>query len=235
MFSQDQKEKLQSFGLTILECYKVLISSLLVIFVPQFCDDTQTTCSLSQNIYNLTNFNTFVLAFNFLTLFSFIILYFIQLKRETYIISHLDVDKSQSDISLEDNLKSYPNILKRIRDQNLNFLKISKITTIIFNINIIFSIIIIFYYYYDGWRSVTTFITNVLLSFQKLTNSLTLDLSYEGKTIALSSNRQEPVSYNVIDIDYKNILELTNPVANIKTIFKAPTKPGVDSEKVEEK
>ena len=37
------------------------------------------------------------------------------------------------------------------------------------------------------------------------------------------------------DIDYKNILELTNPVANIKTIFKAPTKPGVDSEKVEEK
>jgi len=223
MLTQDQKEKLISFGITIIESYKVLVSSLLSLFVPQICDGE--TCSLSQNIYNLTRFNEFVLVFNFITLASFLILYYIQLKREAYIISHLEVDKSLADNSLEINLQPYPNILKRINDHNRRFLLLSKVTTVIFTLNIIFSAILIFYFYYDGWRSVTTFVANVLLSTTKLTNSMTLDLkTLEGKTLALSSTRQEPISYNAIDPDYKNILELTNPVSHIVNIFKTPSK-----------
>lgn len=224
MLSQDQKEKLISFGTTLIESYKVLVSSLLSLFVPQYCDDTHETCSLSENIYNLTHFNKFVLAFNFITLASFIGLYYIQLKREAYIISHLEVDKSLADNSLETNLQPYPNILKRINDHNTRFLLFSKLTTILFMLNILFSAILIFYFYYDGWRSVTTFVANVLLSTTKLTNSMLLDLkTTDGKIIALSSTRQEPISYNAIDPDYKNILGLTNQVSHIVNIFKPAT------------
>jgi hypothetical protein len=93
--TNDTKEIIQSYLISILEAYKVFLACLLSIFVPQYCPETKTTCTLSENFSNLTMYNEFVIVFNFLTLGAFLYLYFIQNRRETYLITHLYVDKKR--------------------------------------------------------------------------------------------------------------------------------------------
>jgi len=209
MLTNDQKEILITYFSTVLECYKVLTACLLSIFVPQFCPETNATCTLSENFTNLTQFNEFVITMNFTTLACFIYLYYIQSKRETYIINHLEVNKNKSDNSLEENLKSHAKgekIFKRIKDHNIKvYLQIKRCMGI-FYLNVLFSCILIFYYYYDGFRSVTSLIAYVLLISQKLyymystmKNGTTKGDEFD---LALSLTRLEPISYNDIDPDY---------------------------------
>jgi hypothetical protein len=226
MLTNDQKEILITYFSTVLECYKVLTACLLSIFVPQFCPETNATCSLSENFTNLTQFNEFVITLNFVTLASFMYLYYIQGKRETYIINHLDVNKNKSDNSLEENLKSHSKgerIFKRIKEQNRKVYNLIKRCMGIFYLNVLFSCILIFYYYYDGFRSVTSLIAYVLLVSQKLYfmySTMKKSISNEQDLndsetsfptpkglrssfeLALSLTSLEPVSYNDIDPDY---------------------------------
>jgi len=213
MLTNDQKEILITYFSTFIECYKVLTACLLSILVPQYCPETNATCTLKENFTQLTRFNEFVIALNFSTLASFIYLYYTQSKRETYIIIHLDVNKNKSDNSLEENLKSHSKgerIFKRIKEQNTKVYYLIKICMGIFYLNVLFSCILIFYYYYDGFRSVTSLIAYVLLVSQKLyfmysTMKKSISKKNSGENdvdLALSLSSLEPVSYNDIDPDY---------------------------------
>ena len=207
--TEDHKELITSWGTTILDSYKILVACLLSVFVPQYCPENGT-CTLSENFSNLTIFNAFVLAFNFLTLALFVHLYYLQTKRETYFITHLDSSSDQAFNSLETNLKEYPRIFGRVKDHNANFFLSVKITTIAFYLNVLFSSILVCYFYYNGMRTVTTLLANVLLASGKLYATWGL-LNSKKHVLALSALRSYPVSYNVIDDDYKTSkgIELT--------------------------
>jgi hypothetical protein len=201
--TKDSNELLLSYVSTFIECYKVFIACLLAVFVPQYCPETKTTCTLNENFSNLTRFNEFVLFYNFFSLFSFIYLYYIQSKRETYFISHLEVNKDKSDNSLEENLKDYSKIMNKVNYYNLHIHKVSKLSIINFYINALFSSILIYYYYYDGFRSVTTLVTSVLLVSQKLYSTFNISKNCIGdKKFALSLISLEPVSFNDVDPEY---------------------------------
>jgi hypothetical protein len=206
MLSKDKQEILITYLSTAIECYKIFIACLFSIFVPQYCPETGTTCTLKENFSNLNRFNEFVIVMNFLNLGLFIYLYYTQNKRETYFITHLESNKNIADNGLKESLKNKSYILDRVVEYNNKFYKIVKISTAVFYINVTFSSILIFYYYYDGFRSATVLITNVLLVSQKLYqtvlisgNSCNLD-----KPMALSTTLLEPVSYNDIDQKYIN-------------------------------
>jgi len=92
------KEILISYFFTILEIYKVIMACLLSIFIPQYFD--------SNIFYDISNFNKFVIFFNFITLILFIYFYYVQQLRETFFINHLEINKSKSYYSLKENLKS---------------------------------------------------------------------------------------------------------------------------------
>ena len=82
----DHKELTSTWMMTLAEAYKVLMACLLSVFVPQLCPETGTTCTLKENFSDLTPYNVFVLLFNFWSLSSFLYLYYMQKKREAYII-----------------------------------------------------------------------------------------------------------------------------------------------------
>jgi hypothetical protein len=210
MLTTDQKEIISSICLSLIEGYKIWMACLLSIFVPQYCEETGTTCSLSDNFSNLNDYNKFVLAFNFFTLACFKFSFYLQNKREHYIITHLDVDLSKGDNTLEENIKNYVSILKRVQDHNKNTFQAIQFTTLLFIMNSIFSGVLVIYYYYDGFRTITTLIANILLVVTKLYSyySITNECMKE-KTLALSAFRSSPVSYNVIDPDYTNNIEIT--------------------------
>jgi len=214
--SQDNKEIFISYLSTVLEFYKILMACLLAIFVPQYCEDTKTTCTFKQNFETLSKFNEFVLFYNFATLTTFSYLYYIQTKRETYFISHLEVNKNKSDNGLHESLtqhegrdpktgnEKHKSILNKVIYYNTLINKLTKGAVINFYMNALFSSILIFYYYYDGFRSVTTLITSVLLVSQKLYSTYVISSEcLKDKPLALSLVRLEPISFNDIDPDYR--------------------------------
>jgi hypothetical protein len=211
--NQDSKEIFISYLSTVLEFYKIFMACLLVIFVPQYCEDTKSTCTFKQNFENLSRYNEFVIFYNFATLSSFIYLYYIQSKRETYWITHLEVNKNKPDNGLQESLsgtgtisgnEKYEKILNRVKYYNILINNITKKAIINFYINAVFSSILILYYYYDGFRSVTTLITSILLVSQKLYSTYVISSEcLKDKPLALSLVRLEPISFNDIDPDYR--------------------------------
>jgi hypothetical protein len=199
----DNKEILTSIFLTFVEGYKIWLASLLAIFVPQYCPDTGITCSFQDNFTELDTYNTFVLAFNFFTLFLFNYTFYIQNKREHYIITHLDVDDSKGNNTLSENIHNYQKILEKIKQYNIKCYNVIIYTSIVFVLNTIFSSVLVFYFFYDGFRTVTTLIANVLLVSAKLYKFYDITKECIGdKPLALSVFRESPISYNVIDQDY---------------------------------
>ena len=90
----------QRSGVTItvlLEFYRVLVASFLILFVPQKCGDH--VCTISENaeigedpLYNAG------FSFNCITLIAFLAMYFAEVKREGKLIAYLDVNpKCKSD------------------------------------------------------------------------------------------------------------------------------------------
>ena len=200
---ENRNQLISTVFTTIIEGVKIVMATLLSIFVPQYCSDTKTTCSFSQNFEDLSSFNEFVLFVNFLTLAFFIKLIFVQNKREAYLISHLDESKYHSANSLEDNIKSYPRILSRVKIHNRKLKKYTNFTILLFSFNVFFSSILIFYFFYDGFRSVSTILSNVLLVSSKLYNLHKVSKECnQFKTIAMSSIHQTTISYNIPDKQY---------------------------------
>jgi len=198
-----RKEMLSSVGTTVVDGAKIMMATLLSIFVPQYCPETGATCTLEENIYNLSDFNLFVLIFNFISLGFFVKLSYVINKRELYFISHLDDSRDHAYNSLHENMKLYPKYMRRIKEFNNTLYKWTKWTTWMYAMNVIFSCILIFHFYMDGFRSVTVTISNVMLVSNKLYQSIETCKECLGrKPLALSMVKLNPISYNVIDFNY---------------------------------
>jgi hypothetical protein len=206
LLNTNQKEFITSVALSILEGYKICLACLLSIFVPQFCPDTQTTCTISQNFSDLDHFNKFVVAFNFITLFVFLLFLFAQNSRERYIINHLEIDPSKGDNTLQENIQqTHPFIFQRIIEHNKRCLISTKVTGLFFIMNTIISCVLVCYFFYDGFRTVTSLLANILLVTTKLYTLFDINQNCLGeKILALSAFRSSPESYNIIDPNYSN-------------------------------
>jgi hypothetical protein len=218
MFTTNQKERFAYIGFLFQEAFKVLVSCLLSIFVPQYCEETNTTCTIYQNFQDLSPFNIWVIIFNFMTLSIFIYLYWFESQREFYFIKKLDNDPNYPDDNLESTLahstddheelkKDKTEIKDTIGQLNLKYDKIISISITMFILNAIFSSLLIFIWFYDGFRSVSSMITNLLLISNKLYKNWSI-VSSSKKVSAVSTSLNEPISYNVLDkkIRHKAVL-----------------------------
>jgi hypothetical protein len=206
--SKDNSERFQTILASGVEIAKVCMATLLSLFVPQYCPDTGATCTLEQNLSDLTGFNKFVIAMNFISLGLFAVVYWKQNAREFYLISHLDSSKDHAYNSLTKNIKEYPKIISRVKRHNTGLLKFTRICVAFFIVNTITSAVLVFRDYYDGFRSVTTLLANVLLVSQKLWSLWSIVYECCGRpTLALSTVRSTQISFNVIDPDYS--IEMT--------------------------
>ena len=198
------KEVMSTVGTTMIEGIKVAMATLLSIFVPQFCEETGSTCTLQENFSNLSTFNEAVIVWNFLTLGLFCVLSYVQTKREAYFISHLDENLEQPYNSFMKNCKSYPKIVHRVKQHNDNLYLWSYLVVVAFIVNIIISSILVFYYFYDGFRTATTLLANVLLVSNKLYSYWDVCTKCrQSRMLALSTVKMIPASFNCIDGEYK--------------------------------
>ena len=84
------------------------MGAFLVAFVPQKCEDT--VCTLNENMTRPDTMSIIAISFNSITFFTFLCLYYVEVKRENKLITYLDVNKFEpaDNESVGEALKNYP-------------------------------------------------------------------------------------------------------------------------------
>ena len=210
---QDFMQKVNVVTTVSFELYRSIISSFLILFVPQKCDDH--LCSINENLSLDNHLYSTGIVFNFMTMFLLVILYFIEVKRENKLITYLEVNKSKA----FDNDSVYT-ALENIAPEKRNSIyfwdkcyQISSYSTIVcFTINATLSGIVVHNYYLDD-RTTTTFVTNILFMAMKLMD--VQNTVNSEKNIFYSAYLKTKIQYNDVDPDK---MVQSNNIDNVENI-----------------
>jgi hypothetical protein len=219
--SQNNIQRLTVILFMSLDTYRIIIGSFYSIFVPQLCPDhplttfnstqyfnnnstsqTYHACTLYDNVTDLTDFNKYVLAFNSFTALITLIAFFIEFRRENWIINHLDVDATKPDSNLRTEINNYVKMKNSIIRKNQIYFRIFVCVGVLSILNCISSGILIAMYF-DGLKTVTTFVTNSLLIGMRISKSLQVARTCQIEMKAQSVNLSEQTTFNTIDDKYR--------------------------------
>ncbi len=196
---QDFNQKVAVAITVVLEMYRVLVSSFLVLFVPQKCGDH--VCSLSENMVLENHLYSAGLVFNFITMASFLAMYTLEVKRENRLITYLEVNKS---VASDNN--SVAKVLEGLSadkrdsiwalDKYYQYAGLASIG--LFSINTILSGFVVYAYYLDS-QTTSTYITNILFMLTKMAD--VYSTVNTEKNIFYSAYMKGKVQYNDVDPD----------------------------------
>lgn len=211
--SQDFQQKTNMVISVSLELYRVMISSLLIIFVPQKCDDH--VCSLMENLHADNTRYSAGLIINYITVVSFLLMYICETRREEKLIKMLEVNKtiSTDNESVGKRLKIFPEEKqKKLLDIDRHYQYISYYVMCMYGLNITFSGIVINEYSL-GNQTLVIFLTNLLFMITKLSNVYIIINTEQN--IFYSAYLNTKVQFNDID---PNELEKINKRRSIDTM-----------------
>ena len=199
MNNQDNQQKIMMAITFLFELYRVIMSTLLVLFVPQQCDEGP--CSVSDKTSPQDQFEAFTLIFNFITFSSFLVMYILESKRELHLINYLDINrfKPRDNESVGNELDNLSLTRRnRIEVSELNYQYSSYLNMVLFLLNSLFSAIVVFNSFLDS-KTITVFLTNILFMTSKL-----YDVYNTVNTkpyVFLSAYLTRKIQYNDIDPD----------------------------------
>lgn len=180
-----------------------MVSSFLILFVPQNCDGH--VCTLSENLVTPDNLYTGGLVINFLTMGAFLIFYLCEILRENKLICYLEVNPSvPTDNELvgtallalpEEKLNSIYSIDKKYQWAGWTALAM-------FVTNTILSGFVVYKYYLDN-QTTSTYITNILFMVTKLGDIYSTVNT--DKNVFYSAYHKCKLQYNDVDPDKKLI------------------------------
>jgi hypothetical protein len=195
--SQDFQQQTNMCISVSLELYRVMISSLLIIFVPQKCDDH--VCSLMENMESDNDAYFIGLIINYITGIAFLIMYIFEMRREEKLIKLLEVNNtiSTDNESVGKRLDIFPKEKKqKLFDMDRHYQYSSYSVMCIYAVNIIFSGIVINEYSL-GNQTLVIFLTNLLFMITKLSNVYIIINT--DKNIFFSAYLNTKVQFNDID------------------------------------
>lgn len=203
--NNDLKERIKVGALFIFQSYKVIMGSLLTLFVPQECPESETNiCSLHDNINKYDDtFHNVALGFNILCVALFFGTYYVELKRENWCVEHLDINPEFPDNHLDDIIDTKPQLKLELRKHNSRYFKSILLTSSVYSVNLLLSSIVI-YNNYVGIQAVTSYLSYVALILLKIYNSLSVSYDSLKNEKALSGYITEFSSFNVFDQDIIN-------------------------------
>ena len=198
----DTKERLKVAALFIFQSYKVIMGSLLILFVPQECpENDNNVCSLKNNLTKTDDlFHTVALGFNFLCVFLFMGMYFVELRRENWCVKYFDINHDFPDNNLDKIIDEKPELKLELNKRNKRYFKITALASSVYAINLVLSSIIV-YTNYVGIQAVTSYVSYVALILLKIYNSLCISYTSMKGHKALSGFITEFSSFNVWDDD----------------------------------
>lgn len=197
---QDCKQKMNVTATLVLELYRVLMGSLLLFVVPQNCDGE--ICTFSQNYNRDDNgVSKSVFTFNLMTLLSFLIMYYNEVKRENKMIDflHVNAEKARDNESVEEALENLPDDIKQsIWNYDKSYMYSGYFAMGSFSVNAVLSVIVALNNYLDD-KTITVLLTNILFMGMKLNDVYTT--VHTDKNIFLSAYLTRKIQFNDIDPD----------------------------------
>ena len=179
---------------TAFEIYRIIISSLLVVFVPQQCGDHP--CSILENTVPENSLEYAAISFNFILAAYFYILYFIEIKRETIINEYLLYDRNMPTDKghLQRMLgRMDSKTKKQIMEINLIYRGVGRFLILIFLLNLFLSGVVCYYKFLNN-TTLITYTTNSLFMVTKLFRVLRITSS--GEYVIYSAYRNDNLIYN---------------------------------------
>jgi hypothetical protein len=198
--NQDFTQKLNSSITFVLELYRVLMGSMLLMFGPQKCN--YRSCNLTELMFTdagaAYNANYVI---NFFTIASFLSLYVLEFRREHKMIDYLDVNpKFASDnTSVGNALMLLPEKRRNIiLSLDHNYQRATYLSMFFFILNTIFSGFSVYDRYLDSKTS-SVFFTNIIFLATKLIDANALANTVTN--IFYSAYLKNRVQYNYVDPD----------------------------------
>jgi hypothetical protein len=193
----DLMQRVNVYIFVCFELYRSIISSFLILFVPQKCG--YHSCNTNENLLLIDELYITGLVMNFFTMMLFVILYFVETIRENELIGYLGIDKSKylNDDSVSIMLE---NIENKKRDSiyfwNRCYQISGYITIISFTMNSVISGIIVYNHYLDS-RTTTSFITNVFFMTVKLVD---IQTTFDSeKDTYYSAYLKRKIQFNIVE------------------------------------
>ena len=198
---QDTLQRLIVGVQVLLEMYRVITSSLLILFVPQICVDH--ICTTTENLVWETNTYNTALCFNFISMAFLVNMYYMELVRENRMIKYLAVNpelaNDSEEVSKQLELLSI-NKQNKIFSINRYYRLSSYAALSIYVLNVLLSIAAISRYY-AGSQTVSTFVTYILFMMTKFGSVYSLVST--DKNIFYSAYLKSNVQFNDVDPDCK--------------------------------
>ena len=163
---------------------------------------TYHTCTLEDNVTDLTPYNKAVIALNAITAALMAAAFIVEVRREAWMIKHLDVDSKKADDNLIHEIEPYTKMKISFLRKNHHYKNIFYAVAAANILNVITSAVLVADYF-DGLKTVTTFLTNGLLIVLRITKSIQISQTCEKEMKALSAYLSEQTSYNTIDPAYR--------------------------------
>lgn len=199
--SVDNSQRLTTGISFILEFYKVLMGTCLLLFVPQDCNGT--VCSLHDNLTNDDTLHIAAKSFNLITFLSIMYYYYIELRRENWSITYLDIDHNKTHNNLDNEIESYPDFKLALHMINKKFLKAIRLSSILVVINFAISFAAIQQISLTQ-SGINAFISFILLIGMKMKHSHFIASKSVKKERVYSAYMKLPQIYNTIDQDFTN-------------------------------
>ena len=198
---QDTLQRLSVGVQFLLEMYRVITSSLLILFVPQICVDH--ICTTTENLVWETNTYNTALCFNFISMACLVNMYYLELVRENRLIKYLAVNPQFAN----DNEEVGKQLELLSMDKQNKIFTINKYYRLsfygsasIYLLNVLLSASAV-NKYYAGSQTVSTFVTYVLFMATKFASVQSLVST--DKNIFYSAYLIGKVQYNDVDDDNK--------------------------------
>lgn len=201
--SNNIKQLLRLFISIITGIYQVLIATMLSVVVPQ-CYLTSTnekklfTLMDHFNMKLLSRFQIFVLLINIITSIAFIFVYYIEAKREVWMVNSFDYDETQNEYHLHEYKGLYPDLIAQLGKYNSIYHQAYYLMKYLNLSNLILSGLLIYIYYYDH-RTITAYLSNGLICYQKVKSGVKLAKIAKSKELAISTYTNKNLSFNIID------------------------------------
>jgi hypothetical protein len=198
--NQDSKQMIKSTMGLLIEFYRVLMGSFLVVFVPQKCGEE--VCSFNENVYSGESHKYASLYLNLVCFASFVLLYGVEYYREYLMIQYLEVNhfKSNDNTSVEKALQPLAIYKKnRLWRQDKYYKRLAYLSMGLFVVNVGSSINSIYHHYLDS-KTLTVLLTNFIFIATKLVDVITT--VYTPKNIFYSAYMKKKIQFNDVDQDH---------------------------------
>lgn len=184
MISENSKEKIHHIVVVTTTSMRILMACMFAYFVPQ---------SRTEDRYD-------IVALNFVSLLTFIILYGSETHRQFFLINKFDVVKSVPDDNLKNALSVLPELKQKLTKINQRHTYIVCFNTFIYILNVVWSSVNIIKHYYESISTITCIVSSVLLVSSKLGEDMYIMYTcLNTNMLGLSTSITEPVSYNTVE------------------------------------